>query len=105
MHWRKLAPMMAKLGLLTAADGDALGEYVSLWAYQQTNHRALSEEGLSIEDRMRLLRSITAISAQMMKLQVEFGMTPSSRTRIPVEASKPDDSLEAKFFGKKTTGM
>jgi len=106
-HWYKVVPELSQMGVLTLIDADTLAEYCALWSYQHTEHLYMKKHGKNLEPKERslLLRTMLIVSAQLVRLQVEFGMTPSSRTKIKVDKVKPDDSLEAKFFGKKTTGM
>jgi len=112
-HWYQLVPELRQAGILTIIDGDTLAEYCQLWAYQAREHEFMKRHAtkrygakpLDPKERSHLLRTILLVSQQLTRLQSEFGMTPSSRTKIKVDKVKPDDSLEAKFFGKKTTGM
>ena len=105
-----IAFQLFRLGILTEIDGHALGtlsQLLSDWIRLEHNLRkegsfirlyALSKEGKKFQigaktnpkiiqkrETIKLIRSFLA----------EFGMTPSSRTRIKTEPEIPDEEFEA----------
>lgn len=81
-HWLELAPVLARAGLLTDADRHSLAllcESFGRFRHDPTDNRA-----------RELYR----------KLCVEFGLTPSSRSRLKSTAEKPKDAL-AEFLSRR----
>ena len=88
--WRKVAPELKRLGLLTELDRQSLEAYCGTAAMLRQAHEALAREGLIYEvNGMLRKRPEVAIASecvqQLRLLAAEFGMTPSSRSRIDVE--------------------
>jgi P27 family predicted phage terminase small subunit len=97
-EWRRLAPTLHRLGLLTEIDGDALATYCQTWARWQEAEGQIRKFGMVIKGKhgFPVISPYVAVAnramAQMKSLLVEFGMTPSARTRVKTDASaKPDD--------------
>ena len=81
-HWNELAPMLSKAGLLTEGDRPALA--LLCRAYARLRLDPLDDKANDLYRRML----------------VEFGLTPSSRSRIKATAEKPKDAL-AEFLASK----
>lgn len=80
-HWRELAPILREAGLLTSADRPALAQLCE--AYRRWRE---DPDDSKAQDLYR-------------RLLVEFGLTPSSRSRIKTTAEKPKDALEEFLAG------
>ena len=93
-EWRRLAPMLARLGVLTETDGDALVAYCQAfvtWKTATAKIRGLgivvsSGDGFVISPWVKVANDALA---QMRVLLVEFGMTPSSRSRVQAVPAAP----------------
>jgi P27 family predicted phage terminase small subunit len=112
-YWKFYCDDLVKIGVLTVADGMALGalcdayaDYVDAKAYIE-KHGAEYEEpvldstgqvvGHKIKANPAVVRRYKAFQA-MKSMLVEFGLTPSSRGRLKVDApAKPVDPA-AEFF-------
>lgn len=96
-EWRRLAPQIHKLGLLTSQDLGAFGAYCQAygrWASAEAQitrdarKRAAIAGGTIIKTVSGNLIQNPAVSianaamAQMVKYAAEFGFTPSARTRV-----------------------
>jgi P27 family predicted phage terminase small subunit len=87
VEWRRLAPMLRRIGLFTEADREALtalcrayGEWVgALEELDKTSAVIRAPSGYPVPNPWL---SAARAEKRMFKLMVEFGMTPSSRTRI-----------------------
>ncbi len=81
-HWRELAPVLQGSGLLTEGDRPALAELCNEYS--------------------TILKDVDADKAKdrYRRLLVEFGLTPSSRSRIRATADGPRDDLEV-FLSEK----
>jgi len=110
-EWKRFAPILNKLGLLTEVDGTAFAAYCqqySTWVTISLEIAKIREkkDALTVTDEDRLdnlilrqrqtLQSIRAFS-------VEFGMTPSSRGRIQVGAGEKSDPMD-EFLNKGKNG-
>lgn len=79
--WEELAPILSRAGLLTEGDRDALAMLCDEFA------RILRDpENAKARDRYR-------------RMLVEFGLTPSSRSRLKSTVEKPKDRLEEFLAG------
>ena len=101
--WGILAPILERMGVLTEADEIALAAICSLYARYKDLERIIDEKGYTEQNTRSGLKAIPefAMSRDCLKLlksfMTEFGLTPSSRTRISIGESTQDDPLE-EFF-------
>lgn len=83
-QWNRIAPMLAKCGVLRQTDRDILTHYCEAYVVHYANIRAGKIN--------------VGLLGQMRQMLGELGMTPSARSRII--ADKPaGDEAEAKYFG------
>jgi P27 family predicted phage terminase small subunit len=100
-EWKRLARELAELGLLTRLDRGLLAAYCQA-------HALWVEAVSSIERYGTMIKSPNGFAMQspyvavankqvdiMVRIAAEFGMTPSSRTRIRVGERHPEDPFEA----------
>jgi P27 family predicted phage terminase small subunit len=101
-EWRRVAPELHALGLLTAIDGDALAVYCTAWSQWVEAEKHLEEDGLvisvnGVERPSPWLRIANQAQRLVLDMAREFGMTPISRGRItviaPPAAADPFDDL------------
>ena len=100
-EWKRLAPELERLGLLTLLDRAAFSCYCQSFAHWVQAQRVLRENGtmyVTASGRVRE-RPEVAIAESSLKLMrafaVEFGLTPSSRSRFSLpEPMKDDDDME-----------
>jgi P27 family predicted phage terminase small subunit len=98
-HWRQLAPRLHAVGLLTEVDVvglamlcEALGQYLEA-------RDLVSREGMvAISDKGNAyhhpaLAQMNTARGEVLRWAQQFGMTPSSRSRISVEAKGEELSL------------
>ena len=94
--WDQLVEMLDGIGLLTAIDGRALARYCQYWARWWECENFISKYGMTypIKDKQGAVLGMAefpqvkrsqALSQTLSKLEAEFGLTPSARTRITVE--------------------
>jgi P27 family predicted phage terminase small subunit len=100
-EWQRLSQELAELGLLTGLDQGMLAAYCQA-------HALWVEAVASIERYGTMVKSPNGYPMQspyvavankqvdiMVRIAAEFGMTPSSRTRIRVGPKAPEDPFEA----------
>ena len=112
-RWDDLSTMLFDLGLLTQIDGDALAAYCQLYS----DWVRLSNEIVKDGSDVQLKHTIDAGGNEFLEMKtnprvimkretlkllksflVEFGMTPSSRTRLGVEPSNPSKKGMAQYL-------
>lgn len=98
-EWNRLVPELYKLGLLTNIDQTVLELYCSQYSIYREAIKQIQKEGLTtnnIRDGFKALPEVAIAreSAKTIKaIAIEFGLTPSSRSKI----SLPGESLEDEF--------
>lgn len=90
-EWGRVAPELHRLGLLTGLDVMPLGAYCTAYGRwrlaEESIARIADGDHLSPEHRA-LIRVARAAVADMLRFASEFGMSPTSRTRLSVGPSK-----------------
>ena len=102
-EWYRLAAVMNKMGILSEVDQSAFAVYCQTWARWKEAQEHIDREGSTFEtDSGQIKRNPwVAIAnewqAKLMSVCGEFGLTPSSRSRIVAANSKETeaDGMEA----------
>lgn len=84
-HWNRLAPMLAKSGVLKQSDRDLLFVYCESYA--------------TWLDSVRAGKLNVSLLSQLRQMLGEMGMTPAARTRIIVDKTAEKEDGKARFFG------
>jgi P27 family predicted phage terminase small subunit len=92
-EWKRVSTELGSTGLLTSVDRAALAAYCSAWARWVEAEEKIKEFGMvakSPKSGYPIQNPYVSISNtsldQMRKFAAEFGMTPSSRTKIRIES-------------------
>jgi P27 family predicted phage terminase small subunit len=99
-EWRRIVPILEKLGIVTRIDRAALAAYCESWARWREAERKIAETSLVIKTKSgnaieNPYYSISKRERELMhKFLVEFGMTPSSRSNLSVHPREMDDPFE-----------
>ena len=99
-EWNRIGKLLHKLGLLTDIDMTALAAYCSTYATWVEAQENIKKHGVLIKAQSGFpmqspyLTISNKAMSEMRKWLVEFGMTPSSRTRVKVEKPKEKNRLE-----------
>ena len=107
--WKQLAPDLVASGLLTRLDRNALSRYCTLWARwrdaevfieKHGSVYTLKDAGGNARCAMQFPQVAIAhrLSLALTKLEAEFGMTPSGRSRIHVEPPPSEEMSELARF-------
>ena len=105
-EWRVVAPELARLGVLAIIDGGRLADYCRAHALAIRAAAKAEKEGEVIDTYRGPVRSpwqgvAQEARAQARLLAAEFGLTPSSRSRVSAGNAKPKpDDAEADLFGE-----
>lgn len=103
-EWRRMGHKLLSLGLMTEIDRSSLAAYCIAWSRWVTAEEMIAKSGLIIKAPTGFLlqNPMLAIAnramEQLMKLAVEFGMTPSARSRV--KAAEPEAADEFSEFLK-----
>ena len=107
-EWRRIVPELEAIGLLTQIDKAALAAYCQAYGRWVMAEKKLNRLATMSPDKMAYLYKTTKgdliinpllsvankAMEQMHKFLIEFGMTPSSRSRISISKNESDDPLD-----------
>lgn len=102
----RTAGELHKLGILTLIDGDALAAYCDSWSQWSKARDFLKKHGFTFtikgdDGKTKCVQQWPQVSiynkmlAALRQYQQEFGLTPSSRSAIKVNANAGEDELES----------
>ena len=86
--WKSLGPHLERMGLLTQVDGPAFLALCSHYALMFEAIKAVQEDGIRVVDEYGMVRKHPLLqvvrdnSAALRQWATEFGLTPSSRSRM-----------------------
>lgn len=103
-EWRRLVGILLEMGLYTVVDRAALAMYCQAWGRWVVAEKKVaegeemlkSEKGIFYQNPWR--HEANRAYEQMRKMLAEFGLTPSSRTRLTALASESEPSLAEQLF-------
>ncbi len=93
-EWGRINKLLDSMGVLSASDAPAIEQYCvvySRWrnALDRINSGDTTPEGQVYSSAS--VRECREYADQVRRYLVEFGMTPSSRTRVSAVSDEPDD--------------
>ena len=108
-EWHRVVHELYGAGLLSRVDRAALAAYCQAWSRWVQTSEQLASEPLILETasgyryQNPLIGIQSAAMETMRRFMLEFGMTPSSRSRVHVEQkdNEPDELEQLLFAGKK----
>lgn len=104
-EWRRVVRELKRAGLLTSIDRAALAAYCQVWSRWVTAEIKVREAGTVVRSPkgFPMLNPYLSVAnramGQMRAFLTEFGMTPSSRSRVHADGSTVPDEMEEFFFG------
>jgi P27 family predicted phage terminase small subunit len=102
-QWQQVAPMLHTAGLLTTLDPTALQLYCEAYAEWDDAKTQIEKFGTVIKGPrgFPVVSPYVSLAAKawerMRKMLIEFGMTPSARTRVKTEEQPQADDPFAEF--------
>lgn len=87
-EWKRVAPILERLGLLTVVDTTALAAYCQSYSHWQQAERFLRKNGMTYTTQTGYARQRPEVAisqkalAQVKMFCSEFGLTPSARARM-----------------------
>lgn len=109
-EWRRMSKRLHEMGLMTEIDRSVLAAYCVAWSRWVLAEDKIREFGLVLKSpdkgwpvQSPYLSIANRALDQMVKLAAEFGMTPSSRSRLSVNKGKdaPSDPMEDLLGGRR----
>ncbi|MBI9042904.1 MAG: phage terminase small subunit P27 family [Anaerolineaceae bacterium] len=106
-EWRRVVRELFEVGLITKVDRAALAAYCQAWSRWVEAENDLQDQKLVLTSAngYRYPNPLIGIANTAMKdmksFMAEFGMTPSSRSRVKVEKPEGPDELEQLLFRNK----
>ena len=105
--WRQIVPELENMRVLTRADRNALARYVQLWSRWREAEQHIQDHGAVVKSPAGypIQNPHVSIAAKLAgllsRLESEFGLTPSARTRIEAmpEPAATDDALQELIDG------
>ena len=106
-EWRRLAKQMEQLGVLTEVDMAAVAGYCQAYARWKEAEEFITQHGTIVNTPSGYWQQVPQVSIAQTYLKImnrfaeQFGLTPSSRSRIIAEDSNsgPADEMEALLGG------
>lgn len=108
-EWKRIVPELEALGLLTCVDGAALEGYCQSYARWVEAEQFMIKHGTIFKTPNGYIQQVPQVAIAQKYLNVvkafcaEFGLTPSSRSRLTIENKKDDidDDGFLDFIGAK----
>jgi P27 family predicted phage terminase small subunit len=100
-EWDRLAPEMARLKLLTVLDASLFTVYCAVYSHWLSCEKVISEQGMTQTSARGIVRIrpearlALRYADQLRGIVSDFGMNPTSRTRLDVHVggADPDEDL------------
>lgn len=108
--WQQLVPMLRRMRVLTKIDGNALARYCQTWVRWRRAEEFIARNGevYTLKDDKGQVRCVmqwpqvsiaNKLAIQLLRLEQEFGLTPSARTRIQVDLPREVSEEDRRYFG------
>jgi len=109
--WKHLVPQLDRMGVLTKLDRNALARYCQLWSRWRRAEEFLCDQGDThlVKDAAGQVKGVRAypqvrianqLAEQLLRLEAQFGMTPSARSRIEVPELARDETDDKRRYLK-----
>ena len=107
-EWKRLAPALEAMGVLTMADQTAFEGYCQAYARWKEAEEFISQHGSIFKTPSGYVQQVPQVSIAQQNLRImqsfcsEFGLTPATRSRIIAGGNDPvaDDPMEALLAGQ-----
>ena len=107
--WKQIVPQLKQMGVLARIDGNALTRYCQFFARWKKAEEFIAKHGevYPLKDEQGKLKCLVQVpqvaiahklGAALTRLEQEFGMTPSSRSRIQVQPSETEHDPLSEFM-------
>lgn len=106
-EWKRIAPELERLGLLTDIDTSALAAYCQAYSHWKDAEEFMTKHGTVFKTPSGYMQQLPHVSIAnnamkiMRAFSAEFGLTPSSRTRIEIDSQDEDSDPMAALLGRR----
>lgn len=96
-EWKRLAPSLESMGVLTQADLTAFAGYCQAYARWKEAEEFISQHGSIFQTPSGYVQQVPQVSIAQQNLKImqsfcaEFGLTPATRARIIANGGGKDD--------------
>ena len=96
-EWKRLAPSLEAMGVLTQADLTAVAGYCQAYARWKEAEEFISQHGSIFQTPSGYVQQVPQVSIAQQNLKImqsfcsEFGLTPATRARIIANGGSKDD--------------
>lgn len=104
-EWRRITTEMAELGVISRVERSAIERYCLAYQREREAEQIVKKEGRFITTPKGEVKEHPAsraardYAAQCVRLLIEFGMTPCSRSKLHVKKKENTNTDEQLFFG------
>lgn len=98
LKWDELVDQLEQLGVLSRTDSESIALYCATYStWRMARSELKTAESLTVAGaqggtKLNPLNSVVASTAGLLaRLQAEFGLTPSSRSRVNAQGKKADE--------------
>jgi len=99
--WRRLAPQLAAMNLLGKTDREALARYCEYVSFWQEVTAAISQHKLAVlaknSNAAWGLRASLQLADVLLRLEQQFGLTPSARANLATDIPSDEDEQRGKW--------
>jgi len=105
-EWRRIVKELEKLGLLTNLDAAMLIAYCQSYARWKEAEDFITQHGSILKTQSGYIQQVPQVSIAQTYLKImkdlcsEFGLTPSSRSRMSIPNQREDDEFEVFLMSK-----
>ena len=106
-EWARITKELKTLGLISRIDRAALVAYCQAWADYIEANQTIDEQGAVIVSEKGGAYQNPWVGIKnnalnrLIRISAEFGMTPSSRSRVQADKPDEEDEIAAMLFGSK----
>jgi len=108
--WKQLIPQLEEMGVLTLVDRNALVRYCQSWSRWKRCAEFINDNGETYplrdnDGNVKCLQQwpqvgiYNKLSDSLLRLEQQFGLTPSARADLKVQKAQASDNSAARFFG------
>jgi P27 family predicted phage terminase small subunit len=99
-EWRRVVPLLARLGVLSDLDAATVIDYALCWALLRECDRLVASEGIGQRGERGIQKNPAVTAANQYRAQLRFyiaelGMSPAARTRLP---QAPEDDPDSDLY-------
>ena len=117
--WKEVVPLLIRMRVMTEADVETIARYCAMWEQWKKNYEIVKKNGDTLtmwepdpkrpgKERVKYIQAtpyatqMVKIADKLLRIEQEFGLTPSSRSQVTIHADRESDPLAS--FVKERSG-